>query len=398
MRVWNFTEMSYHPVWDQTKDELRVTLPNKMFDPAVGNNLFNQYLDQHLVADEEGLDIMVNEHHASATCLCASAPLMLGALARQTRKARLLVLGNPVGNRPDPIRVAEELAMIDVISGGRLETGFVRALPAEIAPANSNPATLTERYWEAYELIKKAWTSHEGPFSWEGNHFHYRQVNIWPRPLQQPTPPIWFASATPEYGIIAADHDATIASFFGGPHKTRDLYNVYRKRRSELGMPRTGTDKFAYLAIIAVGHTQEQGIQRVHKIMDYLKTLGRTGRQFANPPGFLPTQANVRALKQPPSGPFAFTARNGRVIPTSSATLEDLSDAGMVFAGDPDSVYRQIADFNAFLGGCGNLLMMSQGGSLEHDEALDSIRLFAREVLPRLRETPSLAAIDAEVA
>lgn len=143
MRVWNFTEMSYHPVWDQTKDELRVTLPNKMFDPAVGNNLFNQYLDQHLVADEEGLDIMVNEHHASATCLCASAPLMLGALARQTKKARLLVLGNPVGNRPDPIRVAEELAMIDVISGGRLETGFVRALPAEIAPANSNPATLT---------------------------------------------------------------------------------------------------------------------------------------------------------------------------------------------------------------------------------------------------------------
>ena len=140
---------------------------------------------------------MLNEHHQTATCVDPAAPLVLAALARLSKKARLLILGNPIANRRQPVRVAEEMAMVDVLSRGRLEAGFVRGVPYEVLPANSNPVRMNERQWEALDLIVKAWTTHDGPFSHEGRFFHYRAVNIWPRRYQQPHPPIWISTTSP---------------------------------------------------------------------------------------------------------------------------------------------------------------------------------------------------------
>ena len=131
---------------------------------------------------------MVNEHHATATCMSAAAVVPLAVLARITQQARLLVLGYPIANRPDPVRVAEELATIDVISRGRLEMGFVKGVPPEVPVANLNPVFQMERFWEAHDLILKAMTTHDGPFNWEGEHFHYRHVNIWATSLSATTP------------------------------------------------------------------------------------------------------------------------------------------------------------------------------------------------------------------
>ena len=111
---------------------------------------------------------MLNEHHQTATCVDPAAPLVLAALARVTKKARLLILGNPIANRRQPVRVAEEMAMADVLSRGRVEVGFVRGVPWEVAAANSNPVRMIERHWEALDLIIKAWTAHDGPVSHEG--------------------------------------------------------------------------------------------------------------------------------------------------------------------------------------------------------------------------------------
>ena len=170
---------------------IRVTLPNRNYDPAKGAALYDRFLDEWCIAEDEGLEIMLNEHHQTATCVDPAAPIVLGALARLTKKARLLILGNPVANRRQPVRVAEEMALVDVLSKGRLECGFVRGVPYEVLPANSNPVRMNERQWEAMDLIVKAWTSHDGPFSHEGRFFHHRNINIWPRPWQQPHPPIW---------------------------------------------------------------------------------------------------------------------------------------------------------------------------------------------------------------
>ena len=168
-----------------------------LYDPAKGAALYDRYIDEWLIAEDEGVEIMLNEHHQTATCVDPAAPLVLAALARLTKKARLLILGNPVANRRQPVRVAEEMAMVDVLSKGRLECGFVRGVPYEVLPANSNPVRMNERQWEAMDLIVKAWTNHDGPVSHEGRFFHHRNINIWPRPFQQPHPPIWISTTTP---------------------------------------------------------------------------------------------------------------------------------------------------------------------------------------------------------
>ena len=190
MRVWYFSEMAYHPAWEEglKRGSLRVVLPNRNYDPQIGHRLLNRYLDEFALCDEVGLDIMVNEHHSTATCSTISVPMALAIIARETKRSRLLSLGSPIANRPDPVRVAEEMAWLDVLSGGRLEMGLIKGAAYEIAPANSNPANLMRRYWEAHDLILKALSTTDGPFNWEGEFFHYRNVNIWPRPLQQPTP------------------------------------------------------------------------------------------------------------------------------------------------------------------------------------------------------------------
>ncbi|MDP4593068.1 MAG: LLM class flavin-dependent oxidoreductase, partial [Beijerinckiaceae bacterium] len=183
MRAWYFTEMPY-PYLPPMEDisSIRVNLPSKHFDPKIGADLYNRYLDEHIIADEAGLDLMVNEHHQTATCVDVAAPLSLAILARQTKNARLCILGNPIANRGDPIRIAEEMAMVDCISRGRVEAGFVRGVPYEIFAANTIPSQTLDRLWEGVDLVIKAWTTHDGPFNFEGQFTHRRAINVWPRP------------------------------------------------------------------------------------------------------------------------------------------------------------------------------------------------------------------------
>ena len=167
MEAWYFTEMPYPhlPPQDSYPSD-RVSLSNAHYDPEIGADLYNRYLDEYIVADELGLNLMLNEHHQTPTCLDAAVPLTAAILARETSKGRILVLGNPVANRADPVRIAEEMAMVDCISRGRLDMGLVRGSPYEIAPTNAKPVGQMERFWEAHDLIIKALSTRDEPFSW----------------------------------------------------------------------------------------------------------------------------------------------------------------------------------------------------------------------------------------
>ncbi len=235
MQVWHFSEMAYHPAWQHLDDTYRVIIPSRLFDPKVGADLYHRYLDEWALCDELGINIMTNEHHATATCADSVCTIPMAILARETKKVRLLALGMPIGNRNDPIRVAEEYSMIDVISRGRVEMGFVKGVPFEISPANTNPAELMERFWEAHDLILKAMSSHDGPFSWEGTHFHYRSVNVWPRPWQQPHPPVWMPVGSPGSAEEAAARGITIGVLNTGWVRTPAIFDAYRKKAAEAG-------------------------------------------------------------------------------------------------------------------------------------------------------------------
>ena len=174
MRAWHFSETAYPylPPAD-SYPSIRVSLPNRIYDPAKGAALYDRYIDEWLIAEDEGVEIMLNEHHQTATCVDPAAPLMLAALARLSKKARLLILGNPIANRRDPVRVAEEMAMVDVLSHGRLEVGFVRGVPYEVPATNRNPVRMSERLWEAHDLIEMVDPPRRSVQ--RGQHFEHRR-------------------------------------------------------------------------------------------------------------------------------------------------------------------------------------------------------------------------------
>ncbi len=396
MRAWYFSEMAYHPAWEKglARGSLRVNFPSENVDPVEAGKLLNRYLDEFALCDEVGLDIMVNEHHSTATCMTVSVPMALSVIARETKKARLLTLGNPIANRPDPVRVAEEMAWLDCLCGGRLEMGLVKGAPYEIAPANSNPGRLMRRYWEAHDLILKAMSTTSGPFSWEGEFFHYRNVNIWPRPIQQPTPPVWMTGMSVETGTLAAERGHVVGTLLSSG-LAKPMYDAYRKRARELGWE-AGPDRFAYAAIVGVGKTREEGLRRADIIADYVRTAPVVAEPFSNPPGYNSLGANVAILKSGSRANRIVTDRNGVQIDHRTASVQQFMDTETVFAGTPDDVYTQLKAFNARMGGVGHLLFFGQGGYLSHQESKENIALFGKEVLPRLLELgmPETAAAE----
>ena len=386
MRVYHFSEQPYPDAWLPDPTSLRVTLPNRLCDPAVASRLLNRYLDEFCLADEVGLDIMVNEHHSTATCLSPSCNLVLGILARNTKRARLLALGIPLANRLDPLRVAEEMSVIDLISNGRLEMGFVKGVPSEIAAANSVPVRMMDRLWEAHDLILKAMTTRDGPFNWEGEYFQYRAVNIWPRPLQQPHPPVWITSMNPGGVRPIAERGHVLATFLSGL-VAKTMFDGYRKVWRERRNTPASPDRFAYLGLCAVGNNESESRSRAAKVVGYLNTYMQIADPFKFPPGYMAPEAIAKKLRNSKErAPVLVKTRSGKNADVRNCSLDDLIDADMLFAGTPDQVFKQITRFCNDVGGVGHLLLMMQGGNLSHAETADSLKLFGTEVLPRLKD------------
>src|SRR5262245_11362501 len=247
MDVWFHNENVYpfvpQDVLDRA-DSVRASLPNRYCDPKIAADLFEQVLDEFQLCDEQGLNVVAIEHHAGINSLLGANPLLLGILARQTRTARILSLGTLISLRPDPVRVAEEYATADVISRGRLEIGFVKSGGSEMASNHATPAHNIERYWEAIDLVTKALTHQEGPFSWEGKHFTHRHVNIWPRPFQQPRPRMWSATGDPDTAAEVGRRGMVNVLVLRGPEGTKKAWAAYRRAREEAGLPKVTSDQF----------------------------------------------------------------------------------------------------------------------------------------------------------
>ncbi len=382
MRVYQFTEQPYFPAWTDHAGSLRVNLPNAKQDPAVAADLLHRYYDEWLLADELGLDIMVNEHHSTATCMSATAIVALSVLARETKRARLLVLGYPIGHRPDPLRAAEELATIDVISRGRLDMGFIKGVPYEFPVSNQNPVGTMDRFWEAHDFILKAMTSHDEPFNWESETFHYRHVNLWPRPYQAPHPPVWSTTGSPTNARALGEKGYVMATL-GTGFATRPLFDAYREGYVSKGRPAPAADRFAYLGLVAVASDEAKAHARAEIVASYLRSSSIVAPQFRNPPGYLSVEDNMRILRGEKRQ--RSKTKDGRFIDMHGASVQDLIDAGIMFAGTPDQVYDQIVDFCEYCGGMGNLIMMGHAGPMSHEDTVDNLTMFAKEVLPRLK-------------
>lgn len=387
MDAWHFTEMPYPnlPPLDQLST-MRVSIPNSLYDPKIGADLYNRYLDEHMLADELGLNMLLNEHHQTATCINACAPLSAAILARQTSKGRICILGNPIANRQDPIRIAEEMAMIDCISRGRLDVGFVRGVPYEVFAANSNPTQTVERLWEGIDLVSKAWTHTDGPFNFEGQFTHKRAINLWPRPYQSPHPAIWITGSS-DLGNIkrAASRGFVFATFLQPHEKVKWMFDGYRSAYNDTGLP--GGGGTAYMPLVFTGDSDEEAEAGARELCWYLDA--KSEPQYRNPPGYVPVEFNVQALK----GTFT-----GRTDAMRKQSIEFLKDQGVLIYGKPDDVAKQIKRLFELVGGFDHLLMMQQAGHLSHERTKRSMTLFAKEVYPQVRDLPRTRPLNARDA
>jgi len=374
-------------------DSVRASLPNKYCDPKIAADLFEEVLDEFMLCDDQGLNVVAIEHHAGINSLLGANPLILGILARQMRNVRILSMGTLVSLRKDPVRVAEEYATADVICRGRLEIGFVKSGGTEMASNNANPVNNVERYWEAIDLIRKALTHQDGPFSWEGKHFTHRHVNIWPRPWQQPHPRLWAATGDPDTATEVGRRGMVNVLVLRGADGTKRAWGAYRQARAETRLPEVGTDHFAYAAFVYVGDTHEEGVRVGSKLLWFLNTSLKSAPQYSKfLPGTVPPQSAPLLYRSAPrpttaaGGPRPVASASQNAATLIGLTADQARERGILFAGNPDTVYRQIHDFYTEVGGFGHLVMIGRSGFLTHAEAEKGIRLFSAEVMPRLKE------------
>ena len=234
MFIGKFVERAYQdprtndPEWrakQRQQSTVDMSMSNSGFDGRHAANLYHRYFDEHCYAEEVGFDaIMLNEHHNAPFCMGAQPNIEAAILARITEKVKIVMLGNILPLWDDPSLIAEQLAEIDTISRGRLVTGWVRGTGRESVAHTAQPPYNFERLEEAHNLIQKAW-SVPGPFRWEGEHFHYREVNPWVLPYQEPVPAQmacgliskasmeWAARRHYPYVMLATEVGATKAAF-----------------------------------------------------------------------------------------------------------------------------------------------------------------------------------------
>jgi alkanesulfonate monooxygenase SsuD/methylene tetrahydromethanopterin reductase-like flavin-dependent oxidoreductase (luciferase family) len=406
MDAWWMCEVPYPHVPKavlDAADSVRASLPNRYCDPRVAADLFAEAIDEYLLCDEMGLNVCATEHHAGINSLLGANPMLVGILARQTRKARILSLGTLVSLRREPVRVAEEYATADVISRGRLELGFVKSGGTEMASANVNPVNNIERFWEAIDLIAKALTHQDGPFSWEGKHFTHRHVNIWPRPWQQQFR-MWAATGDPHTAAEVGRRGMVHTLVLRGADGTRRAYAAYRNSRAQAGLPPAPRDNFAYTAFVCVGDTEEEGRRVGEKLLWFLNTSLKSAPQYSQLlPGIAPPHVAGQAWRtRPKDGPDLANAEKGVATASANArklmsiTVDEAIAQGILFAGNPDGVFAQIKQFHDDVGGFGHLTMIGRTGFMTHAESEKSIRLFGKEVLPRLQAiAPVAGALEA---
>jgi alkanesulfonate monooxygenase SsuD/methylene tetrahydromethanopterin reductase-like flavin-dependent oxidoreductase (luciferase family) len=378
----NYTE-KYNSAW--------VTLPNTYYDPQKGSKLYNRYIDELVYADELGFDgVCCNEHHQNAYGLMPIPGVIAGALVRETKRCQVAVLGRALPLLTYPLSVAEEYAMLDNISNGRLIAGFVRGIGAEYHSTGVNPAESHDRFHEAHDLILQAWTR-PGPFAFEGKYYHFQYVNTWPRPVQQPHPPIWIPSQGSRETIEWASHPSrkyTYLQTFSPVDQLARFLAMYQQQAEKYGY-QAHPQQLGWATPIFVSETDEAARReaRPHIEAFYNKFL-KMPVEMLLPPGYLSLASMQAVTDRIRSGPAA-----------GGYTIEDLSAKGMIICGGPDSVVQQLETYQKQIG-FGKLIAMTQFGTLPHDLTVKSMALFAHKVMPRLRhlgeDMPSVRVHAAE--
>ena len=391
MRFFFFHLMPYadlDPDYDKLYPSSWVTLPNSYYDPLKGADLYHRYLDELEYAAELGFEgIGVNEHHQNAYGIMPCPNVFAGMLARRIPDTtKIAVLGRALPVLSNPLSVAEEFAVLDNITRGRLITGFVRGIGAEYHSLAVNPTESHARFHEAHDLILAAWTK-PGPFAWEGKYYHFPHVNLWPRVYQQPHPPVWIPSqgsretieyaADPSRKYVYLQTAAPAATLF----KTMQTYREEANRRGYEATP----DQLGWSIKIYVAETDAIARAEAKEHVEaFANKFLRMPQEYLLPPGYT-SMASMKGL-----------INSRKTITGGYRTMEQMIEQGTFICGSPQTVIDQLAEYQR-RGGFNIVMAGLHFGTLPHALTKKNIEIFAREVMPALAhavpgEVPRVAA------
>jgi len=384
MKVIVFDLLPYGENLDYLKQgpELEWPLPKRHFDPEVAQKTYAEHLAAWELMDTLGYyGIGFNEHHTSPYGLMNSPNLMASAAAQRTKNLKLLIYGNVLPVH-EPLRLAEELAMLDCLSNGRIISGFVRGIPREYVVYGVPFSESRSRFNEAWEIISRAWT--EEVFSYEGQHWSYKNVAIWPRPVQSPHPPIWIPVTGSKESIEwAGERGFPITPGLVGARGFRqDMVRYYAKCLAAAG--HTITPEHLIVGANAyVADSREQALQEAGPSQLYFnRTLFSHGNVLETDQqrkdGYVSAQAHDYVRPE-----------NMAVIQNQSRarlrdmTMDDLAKDQNLIWGNADEVTSKLID-EAEAMGTNTLLISMNRGAMPGDQFMEQLRRFAKDVLPAL--------------
>jgi alkanesulfonate monooxygenase SsuD/methylene tetrahydromethanopterin reductase-like flavin-dependent oxidoreductase (luciferase family) len=402
MKIGYFTERPYRwvPEDEVFKNHAFFAVSNKFFDREKAADDYNYYLDEACYAEELGFDVVaLNEHHGNPFCMGGVMNVEASILARITKKVKIVLIGNPLPVLKHPLRMAEELAEIDLISRGRLVTGWVRGAGSEQFFNNANPAYNREYFNEAHDFIVKAWTK-PGPWRYEGKHFHYRHVNPWALPYQKPHPPIWIPGVlSPETVKWCAEHRYPYIGLGTAIGPSCDLWDLYADEAARQGY-QAGPENFGYLIPTFVAETEEKA-QELGKGFVYGGGQNAFSRpEFTLPPGYN-SKGAVKMLARQPGGSWlgvspdklrqAQAEEEDEVIDYNEVrrklggSFQKAQRNYQVICGTPKSVLPKIKSLLQILRP-GIFIFFNVQGPVSNQDRMTSMRLLANEVTPAVRE------------
>jgi alkanesulfonate monooxygenase SsuD/methylene tetrahydromethanopterin reductase-like flavin-dependent oxidoreductase (luciferase family) len=323
--------------------------------------------------------ICVNEHHQNAYGMMPSPNLMAAALCRRTENAAIVVLGNSIALYNPPTRIAEEFAMLDCLSGGRLVAGFPVGTSMDTNFCyGETPANLREKYYEGHDLIIDAWTRPE-VFAFNGKYTQLRYVNTWPKPIQKPHPPVWIPAGgsveTWEW-VSRKDYMFSYLSYFGYQRGLSVMKSFWEE------LARLGKDdnpyRAGFLQFVAVSETDAQAERdyAAHAEYFYNRCL-HIYPGFANAPGYQSIRSARAGLR----------SQVAQVAAAASGQLKwkDFIDNGYIVGGSPETVRQKLEEAVKSLR-FGHLMVLLQFGSMPPELVRKNTDLFATEVMPHMRK------------
>ncbi|MFP6635059.1 MAG: LLM class flavin-dependent oxidoreductase [Dehalococcoidia bacterium] len=364
-----------------------LTVSNESFDPIMAAGLYNRYLDEKIYAEEMGFDgLMLNEHHNTAFCMGGAMNVEASILARITKRAKIVLLGNILPIWDDPLWLVEQLSMIDMISHGRLVSGWVRGTGRESVAHNIEPHYNWERFQEAHEFIVKAWTT-PGPFRWEGKHYNYRHVNPWAKPYQKPHPPIWLPGVVSRDSLMwAAKQRIPYIMLATEMEPTKQAFQLYHDTAAEERYE-SGPQNLGYLWKVHVDETEELAEATGRKYVQGPSNPFLAGNEGTVNPALVNLPGLTSRRRVLPTQAVATAARGGGggVAGVLGRPYEQQIADRTIICGTPKTVIPKIREVLEYVRP-GSIFFWDGDGAMTHDDAMRSLRLMGEEVIPAVRE------------